>query len=238
MNSALYPIIDHLQRLLQFQRGDTSEIKLTKLGKMLATYRFANERVVPLIASLLSVPVPEGRYPTRHSSPQQQKQETQEALLGWRLEEADRQPLLAVCEDLHWADPSTIELLGLLIDHVPTARMLAIFTSRPEFQPPWNPRSYLAHLTLNRLTRPQAEQMIAEVVKGKRLPQEVVRAGHRQDRRRPALHRGITQDDSGVGFSARGSDRLHAASPTARFGYPYDPAGLFDGSVGWTGNGP
>ena len=72
-------------------------------------------QAVPLLAALLSLPVPE-QYPPLTLSPQRQKQQTQEALVAWLLAETVQQPVLAVWEDLHWADPSTLELLGLLLD--------------------------------------------------------------------------------------------------------------------------
>ena len=77
-------------------------------------------------------------------------------------------------EDLHWVDPSTLELLGLLIDQVPTTRLYAVFTCRPTFEPPWGFRTHLTRLTLNRLTPPQAEEMMGRMLGGKRLPAEVL----------------------------------------------------------------
>jgi predicted ATPase len=127
---------------------------------------------VPLLATLLTLPVPE-RYPALTLSPQRQKQKTQEALVAWLLADAAQQPVLAVWEDVHWADPSTLELLGLLLDHVPTARLLLVLTARPEFRPPWAPRSYVTPLTLTRLTRPQSAEMILRVTGGKPVPAEV-----------------------------------------------------------------
>jgi predicted ATPase len=109
-----------------------------------------------------------------HLSPQQQKRKTAEALVAQLVEAAERQPLLAVWEDLHWADPSTLELLSLIIDQSRTARMLTLLTCRPEFQPPWSPRSHLAHLTLNRFIQPHVELLIARAMHGKPLPAEVV----------------------------------------------------------------
>src|SRR4029453_7734941 len=116
-NSALYPVVDHLQRFLQWQRDETSEAKFDKLERVLRTYRLPLEDVVPLFAALLSVPLPE-RYPALNLTPQRQRQKTHEALVAWLLEEAERQPILAVWEDLHWADPSTLEVLSLLLDQV------------------------------------------------------------------------------------------------------------------------
>src|SRR4029450_11545165 len=99
--------------------------------RVLRTYRLPLEEVVPLFAALLSVPVPE-RYPPLNLTPQRQRQKTHEALMAWLLEEAERQPVLAVWEDLHWADPSTRDVLSLLLDQVSTARMLTLLTGRPE----------------------------------------------------------------------------------------------------------
>src|SRR5262249_49770019 len=129
--------------------------------------------VVPLVAPLLSLPVPD-RYPPLTLSPQRQKQKTEEVLVAWLLAAAAQQPVLAVWEDLHWADPSTLELLGLLLEQTPTARLLMVLTCRPEFQPSWAPRSYVTPLTLTRLLRPQVEEMIVRVTGGKPLPADVV----------------------------------------------------------------
>jgi TOMM system kinase/cyclase fusion protein len=175
INSALYPVIEHLKRLLQFQREDAPEVRLAKLEEGLRTYRFASESVVALLAALLSLPLPEGRSSPTNLSPRQQKQQTWEALTAWVVEEAGRQPVLVVYEDLHWADPSTLELLTLLIAEVPTVPMLVLLTFRPEFRPPWPARSHVTQLTLNRFTHSQVEGMIVQVMHGHPLPEEVVR---------------------------------------------------------------
>src|SRR2546426_1689045 len=174
MNSALYPVIEHLQRLLHMHREDTPEERLEKVEHILHDYRFAQDEVIPLFAALLSVPLPDRRYPPLHLSLQQQKRKTAEALVAWLVEAAERQPVLAVWEDLHWADPSTLELLGLVLDQTPTAPLYTLLTCRPEFHPPWAPRSYLTQLTLTRLTRPQVEEMVQRITGGKALPAEVV----------------------------------------------------------------
>ena len=173
-NSALYPVIEHLQQVLQFERTDPPETKLAKLEQGLQASHLPREEVVPLFGTLLAVPLPAERYAARSLSPQQQRQQTQDALVAWLLEEATRQPVLAVWEDLHWADPTTLELLGLLVEQTPTAAMLHVLTFRPEFSPPWPTRSHLTPITLNRLERPQVEALIAHLADGKALPAEVV----------------------------------------------------------------
>ena len=121
-NSAFYPVIDHLQRLTQGHRDASPEAKLALLEQALQTAGLPLGEAVPLLAALLSLPVPD-QYPPLTLSPQRQKQQTQEALVAWLLAAAAQQPVLAVWEDLHWADPSTLELLGLLLDQVPTTRL-------------------------------------------------------------------------------------------------------------------
>jgi predicted ATPase len=99
--STLYPVLEYLQRRLQWRRDDAPEIKLGKLEQALLAYLFALDEAVPLLAVLLSVPLPEGRYAPLPLSPQRQRQKTLEVLLAWLVAEAARQPTLAVSEDLH-----------------------------------------------------------------------------------------------------------------------------------------
>jgi predicted ATPase len=173
-NSVLYPVITHLQRLWRWERDDTPAEKLDKMEETLRKTSLPLEEVVPLFAALCSLPLPEGRYPLLGLTPQQEKQQTQDALAAWLLDEAERQPMLVVYEDLHWADHSTIESIGLLVDQVPTAPLLIVLIFRPEFVPPWPNRSHMTPITLNRLERPQVEAMITQLGGGKALPAEVV----------------------------------------------------------------
>jgi predicted ATPase/class 3 adenylate cyclase len=171
--SALFPVIDHLQRFLHWDSTDAPEAKIEALERALRRSRLPLEEVTPLLAAPLSLPHP-AHYPVLSLSPQRQRQKTHDALVAWLLEEAEQQPVLAVWENLQWADPSTLELLGLMLDQVPTARMLTLLTCRPEFQPPWASRSHLTQVTLTRLGRPQVEAMITSLTCGKALPTAVL----------------------------------------------------------------
>jgi predicted ATPase len=95
-------------------------------------------------------------------------------MVAMLLELAEQQPVLFILEDLHWTDPPTLELLGLLVEQVPTAALYMFLTCRPEFQPSWSHRSYLTEITVNRLSRNQIEQIAEQVAGGKKLPEQVL----------------------------------------------------------------
>jgi class 3 adenylate cyclase/predicted ATPase len=179
-NSALYPVIEHLQRELGFQQADSLDEKLSKLeialgrrgGSETRPYSALSE-AMPLFAALLSLPQPK-EYPPLSLSPQKQKEKTHDAIVAWLCEEAKQRAVTYAWEDLHWADPSTLELLTLLLAQVPTTRLLAVLTHRPEFTPPWGVHSYISQLTLTRLGRTHVEMMVEKVTGGTALPPEVV----------------------------------------------------------------
>jgi TOMM system kinase/cyclase fusion protein len=173
-NSALYPLIELLERVtLGFEREESPQHKLNKLEGFVVQYGLPLAEIVPLLAALLSLPLP-ADYAPLTMSPEQQKQQTLHALLMVLLRIAAQQPVLFVMEDLHWVDPTTLEFLTLLINQGPTARILALWTFRPDFSPPWTGRSHLTQVTLHRLPRQQATEMAARVAHGKALPTEVV----------------------------------------------------------------
>ena len=173
-NSALYPMIDLLERVvLHFDREETPQQKLSKLEGHLVQYGLPLAEAVPLHASLLSLPLP-ADYAPLHLSPEQHKQKTMQALLTTVLRIAAQRPVLFVMEDLHWVDPTTLEFLSLLVDQGPTAPILALFTFRPDFSPPWTGRSHLTQVTLPRLPHRQAAEMTGRVAHGKALPTEVL----------------------------------------------------------------
>ena len=173
-NTALFPVTDLFQRLFQFQDGDTSDQKLGKLEHALSQYRLPLEETVPLFAPLLSLPISENRYPPLNLSPQRQRQKTLETIVTILLELTERQPVLFILEDLHWTDPTTLELLNLLIDQTPTASLLVLLTCRSHFHPVWHHRSYLTEMTLNHLSHAQVEQIVTGMTGGKTFPAAVL----------------------------------------------------------------
>jgi len=176
--SALYPVIDQLHRLLRWHPDDAPAEKLRTLEATLAPSGLALSEAVPLVAALLSLPLP-ASYPPLTLTPQRQRQHTLELLLAWLHTEARRQPVLVIVEDLHWVDPSTLELLSLLIEQGAQARLCLILTFRPEFHPPWAMAAHVTALTLSRFAPAQVERLARHVAGDRALPlavlQEVVR---------------------------------------------------------------
>jgi class 3 adenylate cyclase/predicted ATPase len=173
-NTALFPLTDLFQRLLRFHADATPVEKLGKLEQALSQYRLPLEESVPSLAPVLSLPLPENRYPLLNLSPQRQRQKTLETIVAILLALAEHQPVLFILEDLHWTDPTTLEFMNLLIDQTPTASMLVLLTCRPHFQPAWHHRSYLTEMTLNHLSHTQVEQIVASITDGKSFPNEVI----------------------------------------------------------------
>ena len=171
-DSALYPSIAQLERAAGLRREDTAEQRLDKLEAVLAQGTNDLSEAVPLLADLLSIPT-DDRYPPLNLTPQKHKEKTLHALLAQLEGLAARQPVLMVWEDVHWSDPTTRESLDLLIDRLPSLRVLAVITFRPEFTPPWIGRSHVTMLTLNRLPRRQGAEIVAHVTGGKALPKEI-----------------------------------------------------------------
>src|SRR6266481_6288467 len=173
-NSALRPFIAQLERAAGFKADDTPAQRLDKLEAVLAMDVSRIEGVAPLFAALLSIPLGE-RYPSLALSPTQQRRRTLAALLDQFEGLARRQPILLSFEDAHWADATSLELLDLTVERVRQLPVLALFTFRPEFEPPWVGLPNVGTLALGRLDRNAVERMVARVTGGRGLPAEVMK---------------------------------------------------------------
>jgi class 3 adenylate cyclase/tetratricopeptide (TPR) repeat protein len=173
-NSALRPFIAQLERAAGFKADDTSEQRLDKLEGLLAMGASQVQAVAPLFAALLSIPFGE-RYPPLALSPTQQRRRTLAALLDQFEGLARRQPILLSFEDLQWADATSLELLDLTVERMRQLAVLALFTFRPEFEPPWVGLPNVSTLTLGRLDGHDVEGMVARVTGGRVLPAEVMK---------------------------------------------------------------
>ena len=218
-DSALYPSIAQLERAAGFRREDTAEQRLEKLEAVLAQGTNDLSEAVPLLADLLSIPTGD-RYPPLNLTPQKRKEKTLHAQLAQVEGLAARQPVLMVWEDVHWSDPTTRESLDLLIDRVPTLRVLMILTFRPEFTPPWIGRPHVTMLTLNRLPRRQGAEMIAYVTGGKALPKEVAEQIIERTDGIPLFIEELTKTVVESGIVTEAGDHYAVVGPTASLAIP------------------
>jgi class 3 adenylate cyclase/predicted ATPase len=169
-DSALYPVINQLQRAAGFQPDDTSEQRLDKLEALLARTDTSVEDQ-GLLADLMALPT-DNRFPSLSLSPQARKERTLAALMR-QIEVARSSPILIVWEDVHWIDPTSLELLHLIVDRAQVLPILLVVTFRPEFSPPWVERTHVTTVALDRLND-ERSAMIAARTAGKTLPPEVL----------------------------------------------------------------
>ena len=172
-NSALHPIVAQLQRAAGFASHDEPADRLTKLEALLAQGAEQLDEATPLFGALLGVATDE-RYRAPNLSPQRQKQRTFEVLIEQLAGLARKRPVLQLYEDLHWADPSTLELLEMVVERARGLPILVVMTHRPQFSPPWSGQAHVTALPVNRLGRRQGAAMTLRVTGGKALPAEIL----------------------------------------------------------------
>jgi class 3 adenylate cyclase/tetratricopeptide (TPR) repeat protein len=171
-NSALHPFIAQLERAARFKPNDVPEQKLEKLEAIVAVDASRVPAVAALFAALLSIPFGE-RYPPLALSPTQQRRQTLAALLDQMEGLARRRPVLLLFEDAHWADATSLGLLDLIVERVRQLPVVAVFTFRLDFKPPWVGLPNVSTLTLGGLDRSKVERMIVQLTGGRPLPAEV-----------------------------------------------------------------
>ena len=172
-NSALYPFIRQLERASRFERSDSPAEKFAKLEALLMRSGADADRVVAPLANLLSLPLND-RYHVPEMSPQKRKEMTLAALLAQFGSLAARQPVFVIFDDVHWADPTSLELLTVTLEQVQRLPVLMLITARPEFTPPWPGHAHVTAVSLTRLNRNDGAALIDRVTAGKTLPKEVM----------------------------------------------------------------
>ncbi len=204
--SPLHPLKATLESLVGFAHGDTVEQKFDRLTGFLEK-RFPTwaSEAIPLLAQLLSLRL-SARYPDPGISSHKQKEQTITVVLAMLRELAVRQPVLLIIEDLHWVDPSTLELLARFIAQEPKGRILAVLTARPAFEQPWND-ALTTLLDLGPLGENEVNDLIVSL---------------RQDIARATLRRIVERAD-GVPLFAEEMVKIASANDQARI-----PATLHD----------
>jgi class 3 adenylate cyclase/predicted ATPase len=169
VNSAFYPSIDNFERVLKFLPDESLDHKLEKLETLVVGQFGRPLSDVRFIAAMLSIPTDE-RYGALPMTPQKFKEETLRTLVDITAAISRKQQSVMLFEDAHWADPTSLEVLELLIDRVKTIPLLIVLTHRPEFQSRWSQHGHVTALNLSKLTRAQSSAIVDRLTNGKELP--------------------------------------------------------------------
>jgi len=172
-SSTFSPIIDLLQRVLGLTSSLSVNEKRNKLHSFLEREKVDIEEAFPLFAAFLGLPL-NARDREIVISPQKRKVRIIELVTELLIRSSKQTPMLLIVEDLHWVDPSTLELLNYLIQRVPENRVFSVFTCRPNFTIPWPESESLEVLHIDNLEHIDIEAMILSLTHGKSLPQEII----------------------------------------------------------------
>lgn len=172
-DSALYPVIQYLNRAAGFAPADTPDARTEKLRALLAARSIADPIALPLLAELLSVPLTEA---APAASPAQRKAAMLAVIVEIMVRVRDGNSVLIVLEDAHWIDATTLEMMTRLADSITRARLLVVVSARPDFTPPWLSRPHATLVTLGRLGRPECMQVVASVAAAHGLAADTIAA--------------------------------------------------------------
>ena len=174
-NTPFYAVTDMLQQTFHWHTNQNAERRLAALEASLALAGLKLEEAVPLIASLLELPL-DSKYPPLSMASDQQRKRLLATLVAWTIGFAKAQPLVMATEDLHWADPSTLEMIQLAVEQGATAPLLLLHTARPEFRMQWPLRAHHTQIALNRLSARNVRTMVGQVAAQKALSEETISA--------------------------------------------------------------
>ncbi len=174
-NTALHPLMQYLSFALGITELQSGEEKFRRLERGFGSDEAARE-TIPLLAPLLGLTLPPEQYPPLGLSPQQERERLHRSLIEWLQRTARERPVLLVVEDIHWADPSTLELLSKAAPHVGDIRVLMVLTSRNEDAGSWIEQAKVPTITLRRLEDDEAQTMIRLLAQGQGLPDATIRA--------------------------------------------------------------
>src|SRR5262245_63506605 len=172
MNSALYPIIQQMEFAAGFTREDSPEQKLDKLEAVLAGDAAQRAEAAALFAVLLSLPT--DRYPPLGLTPQRRKEKLLDALVAQVAALSRVKPVLIIFEDAHWIDPTSQELLDLLVPQLRTLSVLMILTYRPQYTPRVSGYPHVSRVDLTGLPPHLGTELVSAVAQGKTLPAGVL----------------------------------------------------------------
>ena len=169
-NTPLHPVAEWGR--LRFGADLPAEQRLADLENTLQLVGLDAAEYAPLIAPLVDVPLPEDRSPK--FSPEELRRRQLAAMAAFVLAGARSQPAVVAFEDLHWADPTSLDLLQTLAERGAQAPLFLVATMRPEFRPPWSLRPHHSVMSLAPLDRAQVARMVGEISARHALARDVV----------------------------------------------------------------
>jgi predicted ATPase/class 3 adenylate cyclase len=174
-NTPLYPVAENLRKVISRRGDESSEEQLAQLESALVLAGLNPSETIPLIAPLLNMELP-AKYRRSGLSAEHQRRRLLAVMVEWVVGLARVQPIVMITEDLHWADPSTLELIQMLVEQGPTPQLLLLCTARPEFRAPWTLKGHHTHITLNQLSLRNARIIVEQLAAQKGLSEETIEA--------------------------------------------------------------
>ncbi len=173
-NTPFHPIVEQLRAAAGFIKSDSNEAKLDKLEQIIRETLGNVDTVTPLIAGLMSLPM--DRYRQLNLSPPQQKMETVTILVDQLVSFTDKSPLIVIVEDIHWIDPSTLEVFDAFVDSFQKLPVLLVMTHRPGpgIENRWEAFGHITQISLNRLGQKEMSTLVDRITDNRALPESVL----------------------------------------------------------------
>ncbi len=218
-NTALYPVATYLRRAAGLASEDSTPTQLHKLATLMANNRLNDPVMITLVADMLSFHRDVQDLPLSVSS-DKRKSMTLDTLVQYLERLADRSPVLLIVEDAHWLDPTTLDLMTRIIDHIKQTRVLVLITFRSDFKPTWVGQSHVTFLTLSRLPRRHSAELIAIMTGGKMIPQEVQQTILAKTDGVPLYIEALTENLLEAGLLVEGTDSYALGVPQREIRIP------------------
>jgi TOMM system kinase/cyclase fusion protein len=217
-NTPLQPMMDLLSQAVGLAEADSPRERVERLEGLLLRHDLPPEEGVSLLAPFLDLPL-EGD-PAPEVPPERRRARTLELLLELILKVAERRPVILAVEDLHWVDPSTLDLLGLLIEQGASVSLLLLLTYRPDLEVPWGQHSHLTQLSLTRLAREESALLLRRLTRGKPLPSKVEKQILAKTEGVPLFVEELTRTLLDSGLLEEGEERWEVSAPLGSLDIP------------------
>lgn len=217
--AALYPVINHLRWAFGLTSEDSPATRLEKLKAFAADNGLHDPTRLSVLGDLFSIPGGELSL-TMPLSPDKRKELVLDALVQLLRNRAERCPTLCIVEDIHWIDPTSMELLTRVISSIQRVSALLVITARPDFQPGWLGLNHVMVLTLSRLSRRESADLLASATGGKALPPEVTETILAKTEGVPLYVEELVDSVIKSGFLIEGHDAFSLKAPLTDFPIP------------------